>query len=103
MNKVLTGIAVAAISLAGTALPAFAHTNTDRVLGGLDLNAYCQSTGQGPNSSPNAKAPNKDWTCSNNGTGKDISLKAACASQYGKSDDVLESVPGNVYSYVCER
>lgn len=102
MKKILTGLAVAAISLAGVATPAFA-TNNEQALGGLDLNAYCQAKGLGPDASPNAKAPNKDWTCSANGTGKDISFKAACAFQYGKSDDVKEVIPGNVYTYVCFR
>ena len=65
-------------------------------LGGMDLDQYCVSVGQGPYSFLNGQI----WSCT--GNGQAIDLNAACVWQYNIAGAyAAEAVTGNVYTYNC--
>lgn len=84
------------VSTAATIGPTSTTTPTiSPVLGGLDLDSYCKFW----EGKSGAQVKNNIWFCA---AGGQIDMKAACQWQYTRLDvSAEESIPGNVYSWVC--
>lgn len=71
------------------------HAQTSTVLGGMNLDGYCTSIGQG-----RATLQSNVWNCT--GNNQPIALNSACVWQYNVANAFAqETATNNPYSYVC--